>query len=303
MSRARLLTLCLLLIFLSAPAIAQEAKRSSFIAVSDGEFDLITQFYAYDKSYPLDTRIVEIYEEDSYTLEKIVFTNSLDERVPAYLAKPQSDSTSRPCVILLHGLNDSKDKWWDHDIDKHVTGELLAAGIAVFAPDLRYHGERSAMNNYQAPMYLTFGNEYFVRSRNMIIQSTIDVRRALDYLGTRSDIDKSRIAVLGYSMGGMISLYLSAIESDRIAAAVACSTPTGEQPLPIDPFQFAHRNQTVPILLLMGKEDWFGGEKDAQLLLRTIDSEKKELTLFESGHRLPVDYTIAAANWLNNRLK
>lgn len=298
------LLLCSLLILISAPVQAQEAKRPGFLAVSEDVFDVLTQFYSYDTSYPLDARIIETYDEEAYQLEIVVFTNSLDERVPGHLALPTGNGASaKPCVLLLHGLNDSKDKWWDHDIDKHVMEDLLSTGFAVFAIDLRYHGGRAAANDFQRPMYLTFGgNEYFVRSRNMIIQSTIDARRAIDYLETRNDIDKGRIAVLGYSMGGMIAHYLTVLEGDRLAAVVACATPTGKQPLPIDPFQFAFRNTNTPILLLMGKKDWFAGEADAQLLLQTTSARHKELKLYESGHRLPVGYANDAMKWLKARM-
>ncbi|NNE34750.1 MAG: hypothetical protein HKN13_05920, partial [Rhodothermales bacterium] len=74
-------------------------------------------------------------------------------------------------MILVHGLGNSKDRWLRDDRSS-LRDSLLAAGIGVFAIDLRFHGERSGANDYQNPVFLTFGDSLFVRSRDMAIQST-----------------------------------------------------------------------------------------------------------------------------------
>lgn len=176
---------------------------------------------------------------------------------------------------------------------------LIVSGSAVLAIDLQFHGERSFANDFQSPVSLTFGDSLFVRNRNMVIQSTIDARRALDYPSSRPEIDPVRIGVVGYSMGGMIGLYLSALDGE-LAAVVVCAVPTTRQPLPVDHFNFAARART-PALLMIGRTDWLSSPEDAETLLRLLP-QGSELLFYESGHVLPAQFAADAAEWLISRL-
>ena len=276
----------------------QKVHRSDFQPVSDEVFDVISQFYDYDRTYPLAPRVIESEDEGGVHTEKVVFTTQNGERVPGELAIPDSRAGAGPAVILVHGLGSSKERWRREDRSS-LRDSLLAAGISVFAIDLRFHGERSVANDYQNPVFLTFGDSLFIRSRDMGIQSTIDVRRAIDYLSTRPEIDANRIAVVGYSMGGMIAIRLAALEP-RLAAVVACAIPTTKQPLPTDPFQFAPR-ANVRVHLLIGSDDWLSSPTDARTLQAMLP-EDSQLTFFDSGHVLPPEFAEQAARWLIEQL-
>src|SRR5207245_622269 len=52
---------------------------------------------------------------------------------------------------------------------------------------------------------------------------TRDVLRAVDYLETRAEVDRNRIAAAGHGMGGLLVLYAAALD-DRIHSAVVTST-------------------------------------------------------------------------------
>ena len=51
------------------------------------------------------------------------------------------------------------------------------------------------------------------------------VRRLLDFLATRSDVDARRVGVLGFSMGGYITI-LAGAEDQRLAAVAAVAAPS-----------------------------------------------------------------------------
>lgn len=277
----------------------QSEHRAGFSPVPEEVFDVLTQFYDYDRGIPLAPRVVEGWEEGGVRYEKVVFTTQSGERVPGELALPRSPGPW-PVVILLHGLGNSKDRWWEEDRIA-LRQSLLEAGVGVYAFDLRFHGERSAANDYLNPVYLTLGDSLFTRNRDMIIDSAIDTRRALDYLESRPDVDPDRLAVVGYSMGGLIALYLAALEP-RLAAIVGCAVPTTESPLPTDGFQFATR-ATVPGLLLIGEEDWLSSPADARRL-RELLPGGSELTVYPgAGHTLPPAFAGDAAEWLIGRLR
>ena len=297
--RRALLVVLLTPLWMSWPTYAQEypeqkVHRADFQPVSEEVFDVLTQFYDYDRSYPLEPRVIESWDEGDVHSEKVVFTTQNGERVPGELAIPQNRSGARPAVILVHGLGSSKERWLRED-RASLRDSLLAAGVSVYAIDLRFHGERSVANDYQNPVFLTFGDSLFIRNRDMVIQSTIDVRRALDYLSTRPEIDSDRIAVVGYSMGGGIAIRLAALEP-RLAAVVACAVPTTEQPLPSDSFQFAPR-ATVKTLLLIGSNDWLSSPTDARAL-QALLPRGSQLSFFDSGHALPPEFGEQAAEWL-----
>ena len=285
----------------------QRVHREGFEPVGDELFGLVQEFYLYDVGFPLDARVLESWTEEGTRAgsefvagyEKVAFTTSTGERVPMVLALPTTDDDQVPVVLLLHGLGNDRQRWWEED-RVALPEALLEAGIGVAAFDLHLHGERSSLNDYQSPIYLTFGNDYVIRSRNMLIQSTIDARRALDYLSNRPEIDPSRLAVAGYSMGGMVSLYLGALEP-RLAAVVASAVPTTEQPMPVDPFHFAPRS-TVPTLLQIGRDDWLSSPSDAQRLRTLLRSEDAALRFFDAGHRLPPAFALSASDWLIEKL-
>ena len=278
----------------------QAIHRSDFVVARDDLFFVVRQFYDFDVALPLDSRTVDSWQDDVARFENIVFTTSSGERVPGDLALPLAGEPPYPAVLLIHGLNSNRDYWWRPDRESLPKG-LLETGVAVLTIDLRFHGARSAANDYQPPALMTMnGSELFVRSRDMTIQSTIDSRRALDVLIERPEIDGSRIGVVGYSMGGMIALYLSALEPE-LAAVVAAAVPTREQELPTDHFNFAAR-AAMPILLQNGRTDWLSSPEDAERLRGLVPSDLASLRLYAAGHRLPPAFAADAASWLRERL-
>jgi len=295
---------CIALLLLVAlgpvPATAQVVRRADFVPLPDPTYGIVTQFYDYDRALPLNLRRVQAGEDERSRYEKLVFDATCHDRVPGRLALPKTGTPPYPCVLLVHGLNDSKDYWWDHPVAPGLTRRLLEAGVAVYAIDLRYHGERSAPLDYMAPMYLTLGDSLYVRNRDMIVQSAIDARRALDVLRERPDIDSGRLAAAGVSMGGMISIVLAALEPELRTIACA-STPSHPQQAPADHYTFAARVRQ-PVLLMAGRRDWHTSPEDTQTLLRLCTHPESRRTLYDSGHGLPAAWTEEAAEWLIGRL-
>lgn len=288
---------------MTAPPHAQPAQavhRVGFEPAPDAVFEVLTQFYLHDAALPLDVRTLESWEQDGRSYRALAFTTGDTSRVPADLVLPASGSAPYPAVVLVHGLGSDRERWWREDRTA-LPHRLLDAGIAVLTLDLALHGQRAAANDFQSPVYLTFGNSLRVRSRDMGIQSTIDVRRALDLLRADPTVDAERLAIAGYSMGGMIGLTLGALEP-ALAAIVAAAVPTTDQPMPTDPFEFAPRN-AVPTLLQIGRDDWLSSPPDAERLRDLLRSPESTLRFYDAGHSLPPAWTTDAADWLIARLK
>jgi len=221
--------------------------------------------------------------------------------VPAYLAIPKIGTGPYPCVILLHGLNGSKEFGWRGNDGLAI--KLLASGFSVLSMDAAYHGDRSASNDYESPGVFVFKKRWMHRGQDMAVQTIIDYRRAMDYLASRDEIDASRIGLIGYSMGGFNTFGITAVD-DRVKASVACVTPTIKAPFsPSAAYHYAPYITSQPFLMLMGKTDRYYTIEQAQQLHNFIKSDTKELIFYDSGHGLPSEWTIKAIEWMELYLK
>jgi cephalosporin-C deacetylase-like acetyl esterase len=282
--------------------------------LSDDAFKAILQFYQYDKDIPLDAVVAESNDRKNYVREKIVFRGGSDYRVPGYLAIPKTGAPPYPCVLQIHGMTLSKEDFWESDSFHRghlVTKALLAEGFAVLALDAQYHGERIIFNDFQSTFVMVFQKGWLNRLREMVVQTVLDYRRAIDYLETRKEIDSKRIGVIGYSLGGVQTFVLTGVDP-RIKVITACVTPSfSRQRWPdqhnlsaVDPTNFVRAIKGRPTLMLMGRND--EGQctvEEAKALFDRIKGESKELVFFESGHRLPEEHIPKALEWFKKHLK
>jgi pimeloyl-ACP methyl ester carboxylesterase len=101
-------------------------------------------------------------------------------------------------IILAHG-------WSGNAADMLPAARVLhSAGFAVALYDGRGHG----LSGKDGPI--------------TILKFAEDIRACLDYLGTRADIDRGRIGVLGHSLGGSAALLVASADP-RVCALVSCS--------------------------------------------------------------------------------
>ena len=182
---------------------------------------------------------------------------------------------------------------------------------AVLALDAEYHGERVADNGFVTVGEMVYNRAWYNRFCKSVVQTTVDYRRALDYLETRLDIDTSRIGVIGASMGGMTTFLLTAVEP-RVTTAISNVTwmidvedmiiKKGHKADFIAPQNVAHAIDGRPFLMMMGREDKLYTEEQGNRLFELIDSNDKNIIWYDSGHRLPVEYVDEAAAWFKEHL-
>src|SRR6185369_16939909 len=115
---------------------------------------------------------------------------------------------------------------------------------------------------------------------------------------TRPEIDKSRIGILGYSMGGTQTFLLTGVEP-RIKAAVAVAAPAEKSKWSlVAPQNYVRGIGKRPFLTIIGRTDELCSLVHAQALQLLIEGPTKDQVLFDAGHRLPVDYVPHAVGWL-----
>lgn len=302
------------LIFFQSASIAQEETRFEMVPVSEEAFYTMTQFFQYDREIPLEARVIERNETPDYIREKIVFLGVRDSRVPGYLTIPRTGAPPYPCILQLHGhAVGGKSIWWEGNRGRRITEALLSSGFALLALDAQYEGERKANNDYESSIVFV-KRGWFHEFRETVVQSIVDYRRAIDYLSTRAEIDTNRIGVFGYSLGGIMTFLLTGVES-RIKVSVAAVTPLMGKGSPADnskfdnyqlsaisPRNYARAINNRPFLMLMGKKDFYYTVDEAQQVFDLIDSQTKNIMLYDSGHQLPVDYIETAVKWFQEHL-
>lgn len=305
MSRKYLVTISFVMyIFISYPGFLMAQSGNNEISpIGQEGFAVMRQFFEYDKPVPLKANIGERIDKPGYVREKISFIGPDDTSVPGYFAIPKHKNAPYPCVLLIHGLTGSKEGWWEENSAMgQLTMQLLEAGFSVLSLDAKYHGERSLPEELKNPLDI-LEKGWFIHSRDMMVQSVIEYRRGMDYLATRPEIDTSRIGVVGYSMGGIITFILSAVDP-RIQTSVACVSPIINVPyLPTAIYNYApHINNAF--LMLMGNNDERNYTREtAGKVYELINSNQKDMVFFESGHMLPAEWTTQAAKWTEKYLK
>ena len=265
-------------------------------------YEVLMSTFSYDTGYPLNARVVGDAELDELTFERIAFDSFHGGAVPGLLAIPTSGEQLHPLVLLLHGLTSDKSAWLKSEFmhGGELTKGLLAAGYAVMMLDAQYHGDRAVYNDYIDPGEMIFRHRWGARYSNMLTQSIVDYRRAIDYLGTRDEIDLNRIGIIGYSMGGHMTFLLAASEP-RVKTIVSCVVP--ETPGMLTAAStFVRSLENKPLLMMMAQKDQFYTVEFAQQLFDSVPGDSKSLRFFDSGHSLPIEYTAQVVEWVDENL-
>lgn len=163
------------------------------------------------------------------------------------------------------------------DLDMRVIDFVIRSGRALLHPVYKGTYERRSGAPEGGP------NE----ERDLVIQWSKDLGRSLDYLETRPDIDRGKLAYYGLSLGSITALPVVAVE-DRFKTAVllAGGLPFNRTPPEVEPLNFAPRIR-IPVLLLGGQQDFVHPVDSAQIplfrLLGTPEKDKRHI-IFEGGH-------------------
>jgi serine/threonine protein kinase/dienelactone hydrolase len=262
--------------------------------VPDSVFRAYQGLYSYDHT-PLDARIESVDDSSPYwRRERITFKAVYnDERVTAFLYLPKNVSPPYQTVVHFPGAEAEAFHTFS-DMDLFCVDFLMKSGRAVMFPLYKGTYERNTHHTDQG------ASEF----RDETIQRSKDMRRSLDYLETRPDIDSKRLAFYGFSWGsweGSISL---ALES-RFKTAVLADGGCGNSLPEVNPFNFAPHIK-IPVLMINGRYDEMEPLETCQQpffgLLGTPSADKRHV-LLESGHGLPfTPWFKETLDWLDHYL-
>lgn len=243
-------------------------------------FARIADLYQYDADLPLNGTEVESWTARiPYTIEKVMYDSTHGQRVPGYFAHPgEGKPGPHPAVLLVHGANSF---WGRHEDWAMDWLDILArAGYCVLCVDNADHGERMTK-----PTTIEPGS---YRHREWMAQSVTDQRRGLDYLLTRPEVEASRLALLGGSLGGHIGSLVAGLDN-RFAVVVLTvvgawvrEATDDARTRSVNMLNFAPRI-SAPVLMVNATGD--SRELDEELFAAMPDP--KQQIWIESTHYLP----------------
>lgn len=268
--------------------------------VSDEVFRAYARLYAYDKiDLKAVTEAVDDASED-WRREKITFTAAYgNERVIAYLFLPKHSSPPFQTVIFFPGANALNERSSERDLSPRAFDFLIANGRAVLHPVYKSTFERGDGMEEDVPDTTT-------QYRDHVVMWSKDLGRSIDYLETRPDIDRAKLAFYGFSWGGQIGGVLPAVEPRLKASVIVVGGFDLRKALPeVDAVNFAPRI-TIPTLMLNGLYDFFfPAECCQESMFRLLGAppEHKRRVVYETGHNVPRPELIKETlNWLDKYL-
>jgi cephalosporin-C deacetylase-like acetyl esterase len=163
---------------------------------------------------PLNVRVTGTLEKGSYIVEKIAFESIPKIYVSANLYIPKERPSPAPAIIYVCGHSYSphgdKAQYQRHGISFAKNGYIafILDSIQIAETYALHHGVSSQeMYDWYARGYSPAGVEVW------------NAMRAIDYLETRPEVDKTRIGMTGRSGGAAMSWFTAAVDP-RIKAAI-----------------------------------------------------------------------------------
>jgi dienelactone hydrolase len=170
-----------------------------------GDIQNLKRLYDYDPQQPLDYEETLLYERDGVEVYDITYASPRGGRVTAYLVVPSGEG---PFAGLVFG------HWGPGNRTEFLPEAKLYAEAGAVSLLIDYPWVRPApwRRNLQNVGNAEGDHESYV-------QAVVDLRRGIDLLSARPDVDTSRLAYIGHSYGAQWGAVLSAVD-DRVKAAV-----------------------------------------------------------------------------------
>jgi carboxymethylenebutenolidase len=186
--------------------------------------------------------------------ETIEFASN-GETASGYLAAPDG---SGPGVLVIQ-------EWWGLVPQiKHVCDRLAGEGYVALAPDL-FRGEMATHQEMDKAAQLMTSLPHDRAAR--------DMAGAIDALLAHDAVQGDAVGVVGFCMGGLLSMVIAAQQGDRVGAAVAYyGAPLGDGATDWS-------SLTAPILCHAAENDDFFSPTAIEELAESLRSQGKDVTV------------------------
>ena len=265
--------------------------------VDEALFQVYKQQFNYDHT-ELNAAVESTDSSSEYwRIEKVTFDAAYDKsRMLAYIYLPKQGTPPYQTIVYFPGSSAIQSK--THVMSSR-TEFILKSNRAVVCPIYKGTQER---NDGLTSTWPNTSHRY----AEYLIKWVKDLKRSIDYLETRSDIDINRLAFVGFSWGGRMGAIIPAVEDRfRVSVLFVGGLASGRARPEVDQINYITR-VTIPTLMLNGKYDSIEPYRTAQLpmyqLLGTPDENKKHIP-YETDHGVPRNAAIKETlKWLDRYL-
>jgi len=270
--------------------------------------------FAYDATKPLNLTIGRSETPTAgITVSEISYDSPKGGRVPGYLVVP-SGTGRFPAIIYMHWGQGNRSEFLSEAVEMAHRG---AIGIMIDAP-------------YWRPDVPPPGKGKEAEfERDSYIQMVVDLRRAVDVLVARQDVDPSRIGYVGHSLGATWGAPLAAAEKrinvfvlmgglpkvppdwddDSFYQQVERATIKREEfdkeaavLAPIEPEKFAPHTGPAKIYFQWARHDMYISHKSADRYFDAVGGPKEQEWYFTSHEFNDGESKSARVSWLVHTL-
>lgn len=290
----------------AAPAPGPAAAPSSSSSVQP---DL--RAFDYDASAPLDVQVTSTEKRAGVTVQALTYASPHGGRVPATLIVPDGQGPFAG-MLFMHGAPG------DHQRMIPEAEGLARKGTVSLLIDAPFNrGDRKGREP------LTFTEQ----DRKEQIQLIVDLRRGVDLLTARPDVDPKRLGYLGISFGGAMGGLLAGVEKRVAAYALVVGDgglvshftgaddtdgPLQQMPKdwvsrwlaamePVEPIRFVGRAAPAHLLFQNGRQDNLVPPADGKAY-QEAGSEPKTVMWYDAGHGLNKQAVADRHKWLAEKL-
>ncbi len=181
------------------------------------------------------SRVLATIRKPGYRAEQFEFTSDRDIRIPGWLLTPDKAGSSTPTVLYV-----GEAAAWSSVAEDGFAEQLCKkGGCRVATMDVRGRGDCAIAYPQRGRFYFSnrISNEAYltwftlILGRPLLGGQVYDTLRALDYLGSRSDI-AGAVSLVGDGPHGVIALYAAALD-ERVRGVALRQTVTDYRSLAV----------------------------------------------------------------------
>lgn len=241
---------------------------------------------------PLDASVDGTESIGQWSRQRISFDRGDGERIDLLLYLPDSDAGRHPAVLfwpssLAHLLNSLDNYRMPLDF-------MLRNGWAVALPVLEgtFYRDRTPASGASA-----------IARRDQFIRHVREMRRTIDYLETRPDLDTGTLSYYGYSWGGAVGPILLAVEPRLKVGVLNQAGYWVGGSYDIDVAHYLPRVHQ-PVLQFNGYfDETFRYQDEAKPYFDLLGSESKKHVVEPTGHFAPNSVVIRETlAWLDQHI-
>ncbi len=272
--------------------------------------------FDYDKTTPLDVKNLGIESRGETRIYDITYASPKGGDVPAYLVVPAK--AKRPFAAIIWG------HWYWQNSEMRNRKQFLEEAVAlasVGVVSLLTDGPVARPGHVQDHTPL---NE---QQATDMVQQVIDMRRGLDLLLARKDVDPKRIAFVGHSYNASVGAILSGVDRRFKAFVLMAGTMSDEVDLKSEDYQsfrkkvgpekfdsfmaahsyldcgkyISHAAPAIVFLQYATQEDFMTPERAREY--ERVVSDPKRFKIYEAPHALNAEARRDRIAFLTEQLK